>query len=49
MSVRLMNLAPGDSVVALARNAESEAAAESVDDVVDEAVDSPVDEVSGNE
>jgi DNA gyrase subunit A len=45
MGVRLMNLAPGDSVVALARNAESE----SVDDVVDEAVDSPVDEVSGNE
>src|ERR1700743_823936 len=49
MGVRLMNLAPGDSVVALARNAESEAAAESVDDVVDEVVDSPVDEVSGNE
>jgi DNA gyrase subunit A len=45
MGVRLMNLAPGDSVVALARNAESE----SVDDVVDLAVDSPVDEVSGNE
>ena len=33
MGVRLMNLAPGDSVVALARNAESE----SVDDVVDDA------------
>ena len=52
MGVRLMNLAPGDSVVALARNAESE----SVDDVVDDAVDawktlstSSVDEVSGNE
>jgi DNA gyrase subunit A len=45
MGVRLMNLAPGDSVVALARNAESEA----VVDVVDEAVDSPADEVSGNE
>jgi DNA gyrase subunit A len=45
MGVRLMNLAPGDSVVALARNAESEA----VDDVVDAAVDSPADEVPGNE
>ncbi|MGH3296148.1 MAG: DNA gyrase subunit A [Trebonia sp.] len=45
MGVRLMNLAPGDSVVALARNAESE----SVDDVVDEAVDNSVDEDSRNE
>jgi DNA gyrase subunit A len=45
MGVRLMNLAPGDSVVALARNAESE----SVDEVVDEAVDNSVDEGSGNE
>jgi len=35
MGVRLMNLAAGDSVVALARNAESE----SVDEAVDEAVD----------
>jgi DNA gyrase subunit A len=41
MGVRLMNLATGDSVVALARNAESES---SVDEVVDEAVDEPVDE-----
>ena len=41
MGVRLMNLAAGDSVVALARNAESES---SVDEVVDEAVDEPVDE-----
>jgi DNA gyrase subunit A len=49
MGVRLMNLAPGDSVVALARNAESESVDDVVDDVVDEAVDSPVDEVSGNE
>jgi DNA gyrase subunit A len=57
MGVRLMNLAPGDSVVALARNAESEAVVDVVDnaeseavvDVVDEAVDSPADEVSGNE
>jgi DNA gyrase subunit A len=45
MGVRLMNLAPGDSVVALARNAESG----SVDDVVDDAVDNAVDEVPGNE
>jgi DNA gyrase subunit A len=35
MGVRLMNLAPGDSVVALARNAESE----SVEDPVDEPVE----------
>jgi hypothetical protein len=49
MGVRLMNLAPGDSVVALARNAESESVDDVVDDAVDEAVDSPVDEVSGNE
>ncbi len=34
MGVRLMNLAPGNTVVALARNAESE----SVDDVVEESV-----------
>jgi len=32
MGVRLMNLAPGDSVVALARNAEAEAVAETVDE-----------------
>jgi DNA gyrase subunit A len=41
MGVRLMNLASGDSVVALARNAES---AESVDEVVGEPADGPVDE-----
>jgi DNA gyrase subunit A len=40
MGVRLMNLAAGSTVVALARNAESE----SVDESVDEAVDEPVDE-----
>jgi DNA gyrase subunit A len=39
MGVRLMNLAPGTSVVALARNAESE----TVDDAVDDAVDDPSD------
>jgi DNA gyrase subunit A len=39
MGVRLMNLAPGTSVVALARNAESE----TVDDAVDDAVDDPAD------
>jgi DNA gyrase subunit A len=53
MGVRLMNLAPGDSVVALARNAESEsvdvAVDDTVDDAVDNAVDGPADEVSGNE
>jgi DNA gyrase subunit A len=32
MGVRLMNLAPGDSVVALARNAEAESVAETVDE-----------------
>jgi DNA gyrase subunit A len=45
MGVRLMNLAAGDSVVALARNAESE----SVEDVVEDAVEGPVDDRSGNE
>ena len=50
MGVRLMNLAPGDSVVALARNAESESVVvAAVDDAVDNPVDGPVDEVSGNE
>jgi DNA gyrase subunit A len=36
MGVRLMNLAAGDSVVALARNAESESVVESVDEVADD-------------
>jgi hypothetical protein len=45
MGVRLMNLAAGDSVVALARNAESE----SVDEAVDESVDEAVDDDSGTE
>ena len=50
MGVRLMNLAPGNSVVALARNAESESVVvAAVDDAVDNPVDGPVDEVSGNE
>jgi len=44
MGVRLMNLAAGDSVVALARNAESESVDEVVDDAVDDAVDEIVDE-----
>jgi DNA gyrase subunit A len=40
MGVRLMNLAPGDSVVALARNAESaDEVAESGDEVTDEGND----------
>jgi hypothetical protein len=45
MGVRLMNLAPGDSVVALARNAESESAEAAVENLVDE----PVEDGSGNE
>ena len=51
MGVRLMNLASGDSVVALARNAESESESESetVDEPVDEPVDSSVDEDLDNE
>jgi DNA gyrase subunit A len=49
MGVRLMNLAAGDSVVALARNAESESVDEAVDEVVDEAVDEVVDDGPGTE
>jgi DNA gyrase subunit A len=51
MGVRLMNLAPGDSVVALARNAESavEAVDEPVDEPVEDLVEGPVDEDSGDE
>jgi len=49
MGVRLMNLAAGDSVVALARNAESESVVEAVDEVVDEAVDEAVDDDPGTE
>jgi DNA gyrase subunit A len=47
MGVRLMNLAPGDSVVAIARNAESLDAAEDADDEApDEALDEAVDEAA---
>jgi DNA gyrase subunit A len=49
MGVRLMNLATGDSVVALARNAESESVDEAVDEAVDEVADEPVDDESGTE
>jgi hypothetical protein len=42
MGVRLMNLASGDSVVALARNAEAESVAEAVDESVAEAGDESV-------
>jgi DNA gyrase subunit A len=45
MGVRLMNLAPGNTVVALARNAESESVDEPVEDAVDEPVDQPVEDV----
>jgi DNA gyrase subunit A len=49
MGVRLMNLAAGNTVVALARNAESEAVDEPVDDEpADESVDEPVDEAVEN-
>ena len=44
MGVRLMNLASGDTVVALARNAESEAVDEAVDEAVEDSVDAAVDE-----
>jgi len=36
MGVRLMNLAPGDTVVALARNAESAEDSEAVEDEINE-------------
>jgi DNA gyrase subunit A len=60
MGVRLMNLASGDSVVALARNAESaavdevaEAESEPVEDAVENPVENPVenavDEDPGND
>jgi DNA gyrase subunit A len=49
MGVRLMNLAAGDSVVALARNAESESVDEVADDAVEEAVDEAVDDGPGSE
>jgi DNA gyrase subunit A len=56
MGVRLMNLAPGDSVVAIARNAESldgaedaedEAEAEAPDEALGEAVDEAAPEAAG--
>ncbi|HEY1705198.1 MAG TPA: DNA gyrase subunit A [Trebonia sp.] len=43
MGVRLMNLAGGDSVVALARNAESEEAAAEAEEAADSAAGSPAD------
>jgi DNA gyrase subunit A len=55
MGVRLMNLAPGDSVVALARNAESESESEvdseseSAGEPVDDAVDNSVDNAPAGE
>jgi DNA gyrase subunit A len=49
MGVRLMNLAPGNTVVALARNAESESVDDAVEESVNEVADeSPVDN-PGNE
>jgi DNA gyrase subunit A len=49
MGVRLMNLAPGNSVVALARNAESESVDEPVEDAVEDVVENAVEEDPGNE
>jgi len=49
MGVRLMNLAPGNSVVALARNAESESADEAVEQSLNEAADQSPADNSGNE
>lgn len=46
MGVRLMNLAPGDSVVALARNAEAESVAETVDEAADDNSGDPGNESS---
>jgi DNA gyrase subunit A len=49
MGVRLMNLGSGNSVVAIARNAEAESAEEAVDEAVDAAVDEVVDIPVDNE
>jgi hypothetical protein len=49
MGVRLMNLASGTTVVALARNAESETDVESVDEAVDNVVDAPEGNLSGGQ
>ena len=49
MGVRLMNLAPGDTVVALARNAESESVDEAVEQSLNEAADQSSTDNSGNE
>src|SRR6201997_166655 len=49
MGVRLMNLAPGNTVVALARNAESESVDEAVEQSLNEAADESPEDNSGNE
>jgi DNA gyrase subunit A len=49
MGVRLMNLASGDSVVALARNAESESVADAVDDAAEDSVEDASGDASDNE
>jgi len=49
MGVRLMNLAPGNTVVALARNAESESVDEVVEQSLNEAANESSDDNSGNE
>ena len=49
MGVRLMNLAPGDTVVALARNAESESVDEVVEESLNKAANESPDDNSGNE
>jgi len=47
MGVRLMNLAAGDSLVAIARNAESPHAAATVDEAGDDPVDEADDDLAG--
>jgi DNA gyrase subunit A len=48
MGVRLMNLAAGDSLVAIARNAESPHAAATVDEAGDDLADDVVDDPAGD-
>jgi DNA gyrase subunit A len=47
MGVRLMNLAPGDSLVAIARNAESPHVAATVDEAGDDPADEAGDGLAG--
>jgi DNA gyrase subunit A len=49
MGVRLMNLAAGDSLVAIARNAESTEAGVNGDEAGDELADDPVESTGGRD